>query len=284
MNTAIETILTSGLPVRERWAIGGVPLDFAFTVGRHGLRRLPEDVLEAGEPAWSDLLAFGEQDFAEGGGARPWLCVRQRDGSVCGFDPEREQPIFPLNSSVERFVETFRLLDGFLGRGVPLPPGCEGQLWAIDPETYPNSDWRLLVEYLRGDEPGTAKGRGRVEASGGGGLRGVEWPVPWQHAADDPTQVAGMERELQREVAAGHPLFGLPVRTLARRRDCDDVLFAVEDGTGRVAVVHLTWTPRPPERPPWPHTVVLPSLAAWLAGETRAESAGDGGRADGTGP
>jgi hypothetical protein len=28
---------------------------------------------------------------------------------------------------------------------------------------------------------------------------------------------------------------------LARRQDCDDVLFALEDGTGRVAVVHLSY-------------------------------------------
>lgn len=37
---------------------------------------------------------------------------------------------------------------------------------------------------------------------------------------------------------------------LARRQDCDEVLFALEDGTGRVAVVHLTWQA---ERDPrWP--------------------------------
>lgn len=40
-----------------------------------------------------------------------------------------------------------------------------------------------------------------------------------------------MERELNRELSPGHPLFGLPVETLARRHDCDDVLFALTDGT-----------------------------------------------------
>jgi hypothetical protein len=110
------------------------------------------------------------------------------------------------------------------------------------------------------------------QSFGGGGLRGVEWLVPWHPVSDDPTQVAGMERELRLELSAGHPLFGLPVRTLARRKDCDDVLFAIEDGTGRVAVVHLTWTQSPPERPPWPGTTVFPSLAAWSAEGMRADA------------
>ena len=85
----------------------------------------------------------------------------------------------------------------------------------------------------------------------------MEWLVPWHSVADDPAQVSGMERQLGRELSAEHPLFGLSVRTLARRQDCDDVLFAVEDGTGRVAVVHLTWTHSPPERPPWPDSALF---------------------------
>jgi hypothetical protein len=74
-----------------------------------------------------------------------------------------------------------------------------------------------------------------------------------------------MKQELGRELSAGHPLFGLPVRTIGQRQDCDDVLFAVEDGTGRVAVVHLTWTYSPPEQPPWPATFVYPNFKTWLA-------------------
>ena len=100
----------------------------------------------------------------------------------------------------------------------------------------------------------------------------MEWLVPWHSVADDPAQVAGMERELRRELSAGHPLFGLPVRTLARRQDCDDVLFAVEDGTGRVAVVHLTWTSSPPDQQPFPWTVLFPSLPAWAAEGMRADA------------
>ena len=49
---------------------------------------------------------------------------------------------------------------------------------------------------------------------------------------------------LRRELSAGHPLYDMPTRAVGRRQDCDDVLFSIEDGSGRVAVVHLTWTQR----------------------------------------
>jgi hypothetical protein len=100
----------------------------------------------------------------------------------------------------------------------------------------------------------------------------VEWLVPWHSVADDPAQVAGMERQLGRELATGHPLFGMVVRTLARRQDCDDVLFAVEDGSGRVAVVHLTWAASLPERLPFPCAVMYPSFEAWVAEGMRADA------------
>ena len=74
-----------------------------------------------------------------------------------------------------------------------------------------------------------------------------------------------MERELIRELSAGHPLYGVPVRTLARRQDCDDVLFALSDGSGRVAVVHLTWTQSRPEQFPYPWTMLYPDLKTWVA-------------------
>ncbi|ADB15836.1 hypothetical protein Psta_1154 [Pirellula staleyi DSM 6068] len=93
----------------------------------------------------------------------------------------------------------------------------------------------------------------------------MKWLVPWHPVGEDSGQVGGMEQELKRELSADHPLFGLPVKALARRQDCDDVLFALQDGTGRVAVVHLTWTRNPPERPPWPHTTLFPSLENWAA-------------------
>jgi hypothetical protein len=110
------------------------------------------------------------------------------------------------------------------------------------------------------------------KCAGFGDVRGgMEWLLPWDNVADDAQQVAGMQRELQREVTSGHPLFGLPVRTLGRRQDCDDVLFAIEDGSERVAVVHLTYTRNPPDQPPFPWTVVYKDLLTWAAEGMRAD-------------
>jgi hypothetical protein len=144
-----EAAIVSRLPVQARWMINGTPLDFDFSVAGHGLRGLPDETIEAENNGASDLLVFGEQDFAEGGGARPWLCVSKRDAAVFGFDPERGNPLFLMNSSVERFITTFRLLDEYLGKNVPLPSDCESRLRTIDPDAYPRSDWRLLMECLR---------------------------------------------------------------------------------------------------------------------------------------
>lgn len=93
----------------------------------------------------------------------------------------------------------------------------------------------------------------------------MEWLEPWHPIKGEPDQAVAMERELQREIADGHALHGLPMRALARRHDRDDVLFMIDDGSGRVAVVHLTWTSAPPDRPPWPSCAVFTSLEAWRA-------------------
>lgn len=89
----------------------------------------------------------------------------------------------------------------------------------------------------------------------------MEWPEPWG-LIDDAATAASFEAELGRELVPGHTLFGLPLRAIGRRCDGDDVLFAVEDGSGRVAAVHLTWR-RGAESPPWPESGLHESRAAW---------------------
>jgi hypothetical protein len=92
----------------------------------------------------------------------------------------------------------------------------------------------------------------------------MKFLVPWHSLEDVPAQQAGMERELARELAVGHPLFGLTIRALARHDDGDDVLFSILDGTYRVAVVHLTWISNPPDRPPWPASQFYEDLDVWV--------------------
>ncbi len=100
-------------------------------------------------------------------------------------------------------------------------------------------------------------------------LQHVNWLEPWHPLQGD--SIGAFEPELRREAGDGHPLHGVPVRGIGRRHDCDDVLFALEDGTGRVAVVHLTWTSTPPEQLPWPRARIWPSVDAWAAEGMRAD-------------
>ena len=91
-------------------------------------------------------------------------------------------------------------------------------------------------------------------------LDGVEWLEPWE--AVDAAQRESAERELIRELAPGHRLYGCEHRCVAARGDCDDVLFIV-DGEA-LAIVHLTWSR---ERDPrWPSARLLPDVEAFEIG------------------
>ena len=91
----------------------------------------------------------------------------------------------------------------------------------------------------------------------------MELLEPWYSIKNDATQVVSLTKELLREVGVGHPLYGLPVRAVGRRYDCDNVLYAIEDGSGGFADVHLTYTGAP-ERLPWPTSTRYSSFDAWL--------------------
>ena len=67
----------------------------------------------------------------------------------------------------------------------------------------------------------------------------IRWLVPW-HPIESDDERRGLLDEFQREVGRDHPLADIAVSPIARRQDCDDVLFSVADG--RVAIVHLTWS------------------------------------------
>jgi hypothetical protein len=87
----------------------------------------------------------------------------------------------------------------------------------------------------------------------------VHWLVPWMPIESGKTR-STFEAELCCELSAGHPLHGLLVTAIARRKDQDDVLFMLSDG--RVAEVHLTWR-RQPEVDGLPRTLIYPTVEAW---------------------
>ena len=66
--------------------------------------------------------------------------------------------------------------------------------------------------------------------------------------------------ELNKELPEKHVLFGKPVKALARRTDCDDVLFEITDGSKQFAVVHLTWSGKQDLHTNFPWTEIFASL------------------------
>jgi hypothetical protein len=92
-------------------------------------------------------------------------------------------------------------------------------------------------------------------------LDDIEWLEPWIGVEDRARE--STERELTRELAAGHVLFGRKARAVGRRQDQDDVLFAL-DGPRQFAVVHLTYARE--TRPEFPHTLVFESIQEFVEG------------------
>ena len=76
--------------------------------------------------------------------------------------------------------------------------------------------------------------------------------LPAQWEAIDPDESAPFEDEYAVEIAKGHPLYGVPVKAIARRRARDDVLFSLLRHLCEYAVVHLTWSRKEEAPPDWP--------------------------------
>ncbi|MCP3993897.1 MAG: hypothetical protein GY722_02375 [bacterium] len=85
----------------------------------------------------------------------------------------------------------------------------------------------------------------------------IDFEKPW--VAIKGEDADGLAEELRREVSKGHPLHGVPVRAIAENDETyDDFLFSLEDGTGRVAFVHLTW--KKESSPEFPFTQIYQSV------------------------
>ena len=91
----------------------------------------------------------------------------------------------------------------------------------------------------------------------------TNWLVPW-HPVADGRQDDSTAKELYDEVCDKHILFGIKARPVGHRQDCDDVLFELLDGSGRFAVVHLTYASHSEPDPRWPETVIYRSSREFL--------------------
>ena len=69
------------------------------------------------------------------------------------------------------------------------------------------------------------------------------------------------EAQLTKEVHREHLLFAVPAKAIARVDGDDDYLFSLLDGSGRVAVVYLSFGES--VGPGWPWTTLYSDLAEW---------------------
>lgn len=77
---------------------------------------------------------------------------------------------------------------------------------------------------------------------------GIHYLKPWHLNSTDLTD------QLHKEINKKHILYNKVVKTIARRQDNDDVLFEVDNGDFKYAVVHMTWTQKASEDPRYPRT------------------------------
>jgi hypothetical protein len=89
----------------------------------------------------------------------------------------------------------------------------------------------------------------------------IEWLKPWESLRGSGDNLV---KELNRELNSEHVLHGMVVAALARRIDCDDVLFATANSELPLAVVHLTWTGRRKRDPNWPQTTCYTGWPDWV--------------------
>ncbi len=83
-------------------------------------------------------------------------------------------------------------------------------------------------------------------------------PEPW-FVADDALRTA-LAAELEKELTAGHPLFGEKIIPIAKCGGCDEAVFSIEgEEFVQWARVHMTWS-RKSESSPFPMTTLFNSL------------------------
>jgi hypothetical protein len=80
------------------------------------------------------------------------------------------------------------------------------------------------------------------------------------------------EAQFAKEVLPGHVLYGTPAKAIARMDGCDEFLFALVDGTDRVAVVHLAFAAS--TSPEWPFTEMFSNQTEWESKRMQADSYG----------
>jgi hypothetical protein len=150
----VRRLLLAELPLQRRWCTPRLTVTYDFLRGREGLAPVRTE-LDARwfDESWTALAIFGTADYFDGGGAMHCLVIDTTVGAVSGLDIQaRDAPLFSINSSLPRFIATFRYLDEILSTGRPLPGDAEEVVQRIDPVAFSASDWRAMLLHLRGDD------------------------------------------------------------------------------------------------------------------------------------
>jgi histidinol phosphatase-like PHP family hydrolase len=95
----------------------------------------------------------------------------------------------------------------------------------------------------------------------------IEWIEPWEEIGE---LGEAFSKELQKEVAPGHQLHGIPAEAIGHRIDCDNAVFRLEDDV--VAVVHLTWSRKQEPNSDYPRTEVYASIDDFVDKRMRPDS------------
>jgi len=99
-------------------------------------------------PDWLRYRVFGEEKFPNAGSA--FVCADEIGGSVVRIDVELEQPLSVLNTSVDRFATSFRLLNEYFSSAKQDLEDLTRRLRLIDREAFDaGSHWRALTDFLK---------------------------------------------------------------------------------------------------------------------------------------
>jgi hypothetical protein len=102
-------------------------------------------------------------------------------------------------------------------------------------------------------------------------VESLNWRLPWR-PLNHPLDLPALQRQLERELADGHPLWGKSAEVIGRRVDNDDVLVCCSDGT--LATVHLDWA-KVPHHKPWEYPSTLSHESAAALQQTIDSDAAD---------
>ena len=101
-------------------------------------------------------------------------------------------------------------------------------------------------------------------------LRSAPWREPWWcFCLEDESFGRDLETEFRAELGQTHSLYPAnpTARAIAKREDCDDVLFWLPDAAASFAIVHLTWKGRPSDDPALPLSTSFASLDRFVERE-----------------